>query len=350
MMRMFDKQTPLALLGRNACRTEQGDRRDACRTRAIPLALLGLALAACAVLAGCKGPPGPGPAKSTRVLCSVFPVYLFTRAVTAGTGLQVLPLLPARSGCPHDYALMPEDMHKLISADVLVVNGAGLEEFLGEPIRKVNANMKVIQAVEGIEGLLSEKDEHGEKGPAGAHEHEHAGVNPHVFASPKMAARMVRRIAAELGTLYPAHAERMAQNAQAYAAELEKLGDEFVAAVKTLRSRKIVTEHDVFDYLARDCGLEVVAVVEEVPGQEPSAARMLELAKQIRASGAAAIFIEPQYPAKVGRTLAGETNLPAATLDPVASGPEDAGVDYYQATMRANLRTLQAVLGTPPPE
>ena len=300
--------------------------------------------------------------KAPRVLCSVFPVFLLAQAVAQGSGLQVELMLPANMGCPHDYSLSPEDMRKLTSADVLIVNGLGLEEFLGEPIRKANPRLKTIRAGEGIEGLLEIEDDHDEHAqpatvPATSAakdghvhgpdcEHRHEGLNPHVFASPRMAARMARKIAGELARAYPAHARLFADNAARVAGELDALADEFAQAGKTFARRKIVTEHAVFDYLARDGGLEIVAVIEEAPGQEPSAARMIELVKQVKDSHAAAVFTEPQYPAKVGQTIAREANVPVAGLDPVASGPDGAGIDYYHKTMRENLGTLRKILGT----
>ena len=60
---------------------------------------------------------------------------------------------------------------------------------------------------------------------------------------------------------------------------------------------------------------------------------------------AGAVFTEPQYSAKVGETIAKEAGVPAASLDPVAAGPADAGLDYYEQTMRANLSTLRKTLG-----
>jgi ABC-type Zn uptake system ZnuABC Zn-binding protein ZnuA len=72
----------------------------------------------------------------------------------------------------------------------------------------------------------------------------------------------------------------------------------------------------------------------------------LAVAKVIREKKAGAIFTEPQYPAGTGETLAGETGIPAATLDPAATGPENAGLDYYEKVMKTNLETLKSVLGT----
>lgn len=86
-------------------------------------------------------------------------------------------------------------------------------------------------------------------------------------------------------------------------------------------------------------------MIEETPGQEPSAARMLNLIKTIKQSGAAAVFTEPQYPAAVGRTIAREAGVTVGVLDPVASGPDEAPLTYYESVMRKNIETLGQTLG-----
>lgn len=284
----------------------------------------------------------PAP-KELRILCSFFPIHQFTQNVIKGReGARAELMLPATLGCPHDYLLTPQDIEKIARADVLILNGYGLESFLNETVRQANSRLKIIEAGQGINDVLVAQCTH--EAHEGHHHHEH-DVNPHLFTSPRLAARMARQIAAELGKLDPAGAALYTKNAEAYAAQLEALGKEFAETAKTLRSRKIVTMHNVFDYLARDAGLEVVAVVEENPGQEPSAAQMLDLIARIKKSGAAAVFTEPQYPAAIGQTIAREAGLPVATLDPVANGPATAPLDYYQTVMHKNLATLKEALG-----
>jgi ABC-type Zn uptake system ZnuABC Zn-binding protein ZnuA len=247
-------------------------------------------------------------------------------------------MLSSDLGCPHDYVLTTEDRVKLEQADVLVVNGLGLEDFLGDLPRKANPKVAVIDSSAGVPDLIP-LHEHEHKG------HKHGGMNPHLFAGPRMAARLARNVAAELGRIDPGCAAAYNENARAYASRLEKLADDFAAAGKAFRSRKIVTQHAVFDYLARDAGLEIVAVVEDTPGQAPSAAEMLEIVKRIKDTGAAAVFTEPQYRPKVGQRIAKEAGVPVAALDPVASGPADPPGDYYEKVMSANLDTLRNILG-----
>ena len=297
-----------------------------------------------------------------NVLCTTFPIHLITRNVAQGrAGVDLQLMLPAGMGCPHDYALTPQDLRKIAAADVLVVNGLGLEEFLGAPVETANPDVETVDSSAGIPNLLEYAHEH--SGAEEEHDHEaeadhdhaehdhghhhHAGVNPHLFASPRQAARIALNVAGGLSKADPEGAGIYFRNAQAYADRLNALADEMAALGRTLKNNRIVEPHGVFDYLARDMGLEVVAVLRP-HGQEPSAAEMLELVRTLRAKQAGAIFTEPQYPAKVGAALARETGLPTATLDPVATGPDEAPLDYYETAMRQNMETLRATLGVQP--
>ena len=308
-----------------------------------------LAFAGCCAILLFHRPDGLAAETTLRVLATTFPVYQITRNITATTaGVEVDLLIPAQMGCPHDYALTPQDMRKLARADVLVINGLGLEEFLGAPVQKANPRLRVIDSSQGVGPLLRST-----KGPSvpedkdGHHNHRHDNApNPHLFASPRMAALMAGTIARGLAELHPAGAAVYAANGMAYSQRLNRLADEGAGLGQRLRNNRIVTQHGVFDYLARDMGLEVVAVVQAHAGQNPSASEILKLVATIKAEKAGALFTEPQYPEAVGRTIGKEAGIAAARLDPVANGPEQAPLDYYQQVMRTNFITLEHTLGS----
>lgn len=282
--------------------------------------------------------------KPLRILCTTFPLYQLTRNLSQGLGaVQVDLLLPAQLGCPHDYALTPKDMELISHAEVLVVNGLGLEEFLGAPLARANRTLRVIDSSQGVRDLIKDSDNEDEPGPAGGHDH--AGVNPHLFVSPRLTAQLAETVAKGLAESDPAHGARFLANGQAYAAKMLALDQRMVALGKRLANRRIITQHGVFDYLARDLGLEVVAVVAAHAGQEPSAAEMLSIIKTAKDKRVGGVFSEPQYPAQVVTTLAQEIGVPAATLDPMATGPTEAGLDYYERVMANNQKILQATLG-----
>ena len=120
----------------------------------------------------------------TRVLATTFSVYQIVRNITQNVpDVEVQLMLPAQAGCPHDYALTPQDMSKLAQADILVLNGLGLEAFLGSPSARALKELHAIDSSKGISGLLPYTD------AEAAHEehegHHHGGMNPHLFASPR---------------------------------------------------------------------------------------------------------------------------------------------------------------------
>jgi ABC-type Zn uptake system ZnuABC Zn-binding protein ZnuA len=284
------------------------------------------------------------------VLATTFPVYQMTRNVVQGRAdLTVDLMLPADLGCPHDYALTPDDMRSLSRSRVLIVNGQGLEDFLGVSIAKANPGITVIDSTAGITDLIYYEDDND------AHHHEHhdhghghevdRAVNPHLFASPRMAARMVMTIAQGLSAVDPSGRDLYEKNARAYAATLDALGRTMEAGARHLIGRHIVTQHGAFDYLARDLNLEIVAFIQSHAGQEPSAADLLRTMAVIRKEKAKAIVTEPQYPGKIASTLARETGIPLILLDPAATGPSMAPLDYYETVMAENLTVLEKTLG-----
>lgn len=274
----------------------------------------------------------------TLVLCTTFPVYQIARNVAQDAGgLIIEQLLPPGLGCPHNYALTPGDMRRISKADALIVNGLGLEEFLGAPLKAANPGMKIIDSSNGITNLISASEE--------TEQHGHSSVNPHLFTSPRLQAQMASTIAGQLAGLVPAQQERLEANAADYGKRMTALSSEISELSRELKSRRIVQPHGVFDYLARDAGLEIVADLHEESGT-PSAAEVLRLTQKVRQAGTAVIFVEPQYQSGLGETLSKETGIPVRTLDPAASGPENAGLDHFEKTMRANIEVLRAALGT----
>ena len=279
-----------------------------------------------------------------RITVSAFPVYLLVKNITAGRpDVDVSLLLPASLGCPHDYVLTPQDMQRLAAADVLVVNGLGLEEFLGAPVEKANGHLKIVTATLGIDSLLDYREscastEHGDES---VHEEDaHHGANPHLFASPLRAAAMVRSIAAQLSTIDTAGASTYRANAERYIHRLDSLAEKMRIVVQGMNNQKIVAQHGALDYIARDVGLDIVTIIQSHAGEDLSAVQLLDLKKRILADKPGVLLVEPQYPSKIGEMLSRETGVPVAVFDPCASGPESAPLDYYESVMTKNTEML----------
>ena len=295
----------------------------------------------------------PAQAKAEHPLeltATIFPVWMLLKEVAKDVpGVNVNLLLPAGSGCPHDYAMTPNDRRRLAKADILVMNGLGLEGFLGYAAKRhslLKPGASIVIAAQNISGILPAE---------GSCSHSHSGhgkearsANPHIFAAPSMMAQMARSIVSQLTSLDAANADRYRANGADIVGRLEALASECRHSGEKLNARAVIAQHNIFDYLARDMGLNVEAHIQPHDGQEPSARGMLDLVRLIRSKNVAAVLVEPQYPARAGRTLAAETGIPCITLDPAANGPDDlrSPIDWYEKLMRENLRTLEQALGT----
>jgi len=299
-----------------------------------------LVIASCAVAAAVQA------ATSTfTVVASFYPVYLATRNVTRDVpGVQVLSLAPPTAGCLHDYELTPADVKTLEQADVLVINGAGMEPML-EPWIKRRPELPVIDASKGIALIRQSAHHHCHHGHH--HTFETATPNPHYWLSVSRYIQQVDTIALGLAAADPARAQRYLTNAALYTAALRDLRSELRQMLAGVAQRELITMHDAFPYFAQEFGFTIAGVVQREPGHAPSARHMAELAQLIKNKGLRAIFTEPQYTDAPARTLARESGVAVAELDSIVTGPDD--LNAYADAMRRNAHTLAAVLAPPPP-
>jgi zinc transport system substrate-binding protein len=292
-------------------------------TAGVLLAWAGAAGAAGAAEAAAAG--AAEPAREFRIMTSFYPMYIHTLNVAGGIpGVTVTNLTEPITGCLHDYQIKPGEMVALSKADVFIVNGLGMEAFLDRVVRQ-QPRLKVIEASTGMEII---RDANGE--------------NPHVWVALSGTIRQVENIAAGLAAADPAHAERYRANAAAYVAKLRALSQRMHAALDHLPRRDIITMHEAFPYFAKEFDLHIMAVVEREPGSAPNARELADTITRVRKSGIMAIFAEPQYPDKVARAIARETNAVVYTLDPGVTGPPTP--DAYLALMERNLDVLKQAL------
>jgi len=272
-----------------------------------------------------------GAARPFTVVTEFYPLYVDALNVVAGaTGVRVEQMVPSQAGCPEDYQLTPADMRLLGEADMLIVNGAGLEDYLG----KVAAAFPKLRVVDSSVGLPLLKDG--------------AETNPHLWVSPAMAAKQVATIAAAFEAADASHAAIYKSNASDYEAKLVALGAHMKQALADALVRKLVVFHDSMPYLARDLGLEILAVVEPAPGQSPSARDLADVTERVRsAKGGVALLNEKDVKNPAADALGRELKLPVYTLDTVTGGTADpdAARGAYLLAMEKNLKTLRVALG-----
>jgi zinc/manganese transport system substrate-binding protein/manganese/iron transport system substrate-binding protein len=293
--------------------------------RALVVAILGVSLVAACGASGASAPPSAGlrVVVTTTVLADIV-------ANVAGDAVDVRSIIPAGVG-PEDYEPKPDDARALDGAALIVSNGVGLDDFLD---RLLDANS----------GGDAPRLVLGDAIPAITVDGE---PNPLFWLDPTLVIdHYLPAIEASLTQLDPSNAGVYAANALAYASALAQLDRELQADAGSVpeANRKLVTFHDAFPYFAAHFGFEVVGVILDNPGQEPSAGELASLVETVKASGVHAIFSESQFSPAVAETLAAEAGVTqvVTTLYNDALGPPPA--DTYLGLMRWNMDAITAAL------
>jgi zinc transport system substrate-binding protein len=277
--------------------------------------------------------------KKLKVLTSFLPVYCFTVNV-AGDLADVENLLPEGAD-PHDFQFSPREMKKLAAADMIVVNGLGLESWLDKLIHSSERPKIVVEAGSGLKSELIFGEE---EGHAGSEHHKDDVVvpNPHIWLDPKLAEHEVTNILAAFVKADPANAEAYTRNARAYLAKLEELDGQLHSALAPVKREPIITLHNAFPYFARRYDLNVVAVIEKVPDVEPSPRYLAFIGRTIRTSKVKAVFTERQASSRVAQMIGRDYKVPVAQLDTIEAGAFEPTA--YEDAMHQNLHILEATL------
>lgn len=253
-----------------------------------------------------------------RILTTIAPLYSFTINVT-GDAANVENLLPSGAG-PHDFSLSPMDARKMSDAEVLIINGVGLETWLDTVIdssdthRAIEKKLIVVDTSRGVE--IMDKD-------------------PHIWLSPRNAVIQVRNIRDALMKADPVNANVYEGNAEAYINSLKDLDREISDEIKTWGKKEFVAFHSAFGYFARDYGLRQAAVIKEAHETEPSPRHIASVIETIKSKGIKSIFTETQASHKIVSSLVSDLGLKVYSLDTLEKGTP--GKSWYEDRMRADL-------------
>lgn len=286
----------------------------------------------------------PAPkAEKLNIVTSFLPVQSHTLAI-AGDHANVKQLLAKDTG-PHDFQLTPADVKKLSDADLLIINGAGIEEWLGELIKKSgNKNLVVVDTSNGIK--LVESPEEIEIGHSHSHAHDHDhgdGANPHIWLDPVIAKKQAANIVAALKKADPSNASAYAQNGKVYEAKLSALDSDYRSTLAPLPNKNLVTFHDAFPYLAARYKLNYVGAISEFPEKDPAPKQLAALVDKIRSLKVGVLFAENGYAPGLLKKIAGETGAKVSELDTLEVG--QGTPTAYLDRMGANLESLRKAFG-----
>ncbi len=301
------------------------------------------------------------------VVASFYPVYIAALNVAGGIdGVTVTNLTEPTTGCLHDYQLTTGDMITISNADVLLVNGGGIESFV-EDVAETYPEVGIVDlSQEFIEEIAHESEEHEHDEDADSdehdhdadedadtesedHDHDHGDVNAHFWMSISLYMQEVQTMADELSVLDPEHADEYAANAAAYE---KKLVDLQVEEDALTHGGDVVIFHEAFEYLAEDLGMNVVGTIDLDEERQVSAGEVKDVldainnGSELMGSPTTWIMVEETYGSDMAERVQEETGALYRYLNPLTralDGYED-DPDGYLVAMRANFDEIRTVL------
>ena len=282
------------------------------------------------LFSGCAGNTPETLKDKITVAASFYPVYIFTLNLLSGIDEISVECMAEQSvGCLHDYTLTAKDAKLLSDAQVLVVNGAGMESFLQDAFESVE-NLNVIDSSENIELICKEEHHHEEE----HHHHE----NSHIWLSLENAKVQVENIKKGLVDEFPKYEKQIETNYSDYIKRLSALEDERKAVLSFSKDLNVISFHGAFEYMAEDLALNVCRTVESDEGYEPSAKELAQLSNRIKEDNIKALFVDPNYSGSAAEILGRETNAEIYVINPVISGEEK--LTAYEDIMIENYKTI----------
>jgi zinc/manganese transport system substrate-binding protein len=241
------------------------------------------------------------------------------------------------NGDVHVYSPTPGDARKLAAANVVFVNGLGLEGWMTRLVAASNAKSPVVVSKGITPRRMEEEEKSGRR----------IAIDPHAWQSVDDAKIYVANIRDGLIAVDPAGKATYGANADAYLVKLDELENEVRTAIASIPAdrRKIITTHDAFGYFGAAYGMAFIAPEGVSTEAEPSAKDVATIIIQIKKQKIPAVFLENISDPRLMDQIAHETGAAiGGTLYSDALSEPGGPAATYIEMMRHNIRQFTKAL------
>lgn len=307
-------------------------------------AILALGLSLALLLTACGSTNGEQESGQEEarltVVATTYPVYLLASAVAEDVeGVVVERLDTGAVSCLHDYTLTVSDMKLIESADVIAMNGVGLEDFMSDALAQTQG--AVIDCSQGVELLEAVGHDHHDGDEAdGGH------YDPHIWMDPENAMVMAENIQKGLSQVDPDHAQSYSDNLTGALALLNSWDSNLQDMIQDAEQGSgvtvsgLITFHDGFQYFAKALDLPLLAAIEEEEGSEASAQVINETVSIVKENNVPIIFTEVNGSDATAQAIARETGCQVGQLTMLMDGPNDGKLSNYLDALFDNVTAI----------
>lgn len=257
------------------------------------------------LLTSCSGKSG----EEERILTvTLEPLRYFTEQI-AGDKFKVVSMVPKGSS-PETYDPTPQQLVKLgESRAYFRIGHIGFEKVWMDKLQNNNPHLQIFDTSLGVDLIREDGPHHGEE------DHNHGGVEPHIWNSAANALIISHNIKNALCQID-------APNAPYYEARFDSLKQTILQTDSTLHSllqnadRSFMIYHPALSYFARDYGLKQISI--EEGGKEPSPAHLKQLIEQSHKDSVKVIFVQQEFDLRNAELIAKETSIRIVPINPLS--------------------------------
>lgn len=266
----------------------------------------------------------------------------------AGSEAGVVVLMPLGAD-PHSFSPSSQQVAEMNEADLVVVNGLGLEEGFDDVLGGVVADGGRVLELGPMLDPIPFGDEDEDEDHEVEEDHDHS-IDPHVWMDPLRMAEAAAIVAAELREFYPDGG--WTERGAAYASELEELHADIEEDLSVVEpaDRLLVTNHEALGYFADRYDFEVVGTV--VPGGstlgDPSSEALAALVATMRDLDMTVVFAETTQPSALADAVADELGgeVEVVELFTGSLGEAGSGAETLIDMLRTNASRIARALGS----
>jgi ABC-type Zn uptake system ZnuABC Zn-binding protein ZnuA len=285
----------------------------------------------------------PAAAQKLNVVTSVSPITNIVKNV-GGNRIEIAGLVPEGVNS-HTFELVPSDIVKVNNADLVIIDGLGLEtnvEDVAEQARNKNPQLQILKLGDNTitpdQWIFDFSFPRGEGDP-----------NPHLWLNVVYAMKFANFTRDKLIEMDPQNAQYYSENTDRYISLLTKLDQGIMQAAQTVppQNRKLLTYHDSWAYFAPRYGMTVIGAVQPSDFGEPTPQEVARIIEQIRSEKVPAIFASEVFPTEIVDQIAREGNVNIVETLSDDDLPREQGdpEHSYVGMMLENMRNMLVPLG-----
>ena len=261
-----------------------------------------------------------------KVVSSFFPIDQFVGKV-GGEAIERMLLIP-KGVEPHDYEPTIKDIEHVDSADVLVYNGLGFENWIGKM-----SNPQKIDASKGLNAsYLDERN---------------MTFDPHVWLDPLLAKKQVENIRDGLIMIDPNHKDIYVNNSNNFLNELDNLDEKIRTDLESCKKKDFISFHNSFSYFAKQYGLNQHSISNTDPESEVTPARLTEIINIAKTLGLQVIYseelVDPRQATVIAQEVPDGKVLVLSPIEGLSENEQKAGLGYIDK-MNDNINNLMVGL------